>query len=62
MAIDDRTTTMDNIAINGNSGIVGVGEDDEGVGDADEDELEVASTVPLTSVAGITSDVPPLGA
>lgn len=55
---------MDNTAINGNSGIAGVGEDDECVGDVDgeDDEVEVASTVPLTSVAGITSDVPPLGA
>ena len=53
MAIDARTTTMDNVAINENSGIlgVGVGEEDEDVGDADgEDELEVASTVPLMSV------------
>ena len=53
MAIDARTTTMDNVAINGNSGIlgVGVGDDDEDVGDEDgEDELEVASTVPLKSL------------
>jgi hypothetical protein len=53
MAIDVRRTTMDSVAINGNSGIlgVGVGDDDEDVGDADgEDELEVASTVPLMSV------------
>jgi len=65
MAIDDRTTTMDKIAIKGNSGIVCVGEGDEDdeeedVGDVDdEDELEVASTVPLVTVAVIGSEVPP---
>jgi hypothetical protein len=62
-AIDDRMITMDSTAINGNSGMVGVGEGDEeedgeeedvdedvGVVDGeDEDELEVASTVPLMS-------------
>ena len=52
MAIDARTTTMNNVAINGNSGILGVGvgdeEDEEGVEDAD--ELAVASTVPLKSL------------
>ena len=63
----DKTTatnammaTMDNVAINGNSGAVGVGDGvedgededvDVGVGDVDdEEELAVASTVPLTSV------------
>jgi len=68
MAIDDRTTTMDNAAINGNSGIVDVGEGDEdededvGVGDEDgeEDELEVvASTVPPVTVAVMGSEIPP---
>jgi len=83
MIPDDSTTTMDKIAINGNSGIVGVGEgevageeveeedgdkDGEGldVGVVDvvgeeEDELEVASTVPLKSLLVIGSEVP-LGA
>jgi len=69
MTIDDRTTTIDNVAIKGNSGILGVGEgdedgeeEDEGVEDVDgEDELEVvvASTVPLVTVAVIGSEVPP---
>lgn len=69
IATDDSKTTMDNVAINGNSGIFGVGEgdaddeeEDEGVGDVDgedEDELEVASTVPPVTVAGMVSEVPP---
>lgn len=58
---------MDNVVINGNSGTVAVGEGDEEdeddeVGEVvgeDEPEVEVASTVPLTSLWAMGSEVPP---
>lgn len=75
MAADDRMITMVNTAIDGNSGMVGVGEvdveedgveeevdEDVGVVDVvgeDEDEFEVASTVPLMTLAVMGSEVPP---
>ena len=65
-ATDARATTMDNVVINGNSGTVDVGEGDEEeeerVGEVvgeDEPEVEVASTVPLTSLWAMGSEVPP---
>jgi hypothetical protein len=72
MATDDRIITMANVAINGNSGIVGAGEGDEKDDEGDEvdddvdvevvdgeDEPPVASTVPRVTVAVMGSEVPP---
>lgn len=50
MIADDSTTTTENVATIGNSGILGVGEADVGVGEEDDVELTVASTVPLKSL------------